>query len=301
MPSGLLACETHPERERIDGKTAVSMLTAELEAVTANTAAAEVPTATVGVVGDIEFFGRFGADSASEIESFFNIVEGFYANQVGVQLSVAETMVVSDEVENPFTDTNVGSELLDEVGDWRRLNQRDLALTHLITDRPLTAQDPSDAIAGLSFFGVPGRAGVCFARSGAGISSWFGNLTALIIAHEIAHNFGAPHDGEPAADNEPPNPCESTPSSGFIMSASLTSSATNEFSQCSLTEMQKVIDAADCLISAPATPPAPTSAPAPAGGGGGGSVGWLSLVFVVPAAIRRRAAGRLSRATTRRV
>ena len=243
VPSGLLACETHPGREQIDGQRAASLLTAELAAVTPNTAAAEVPTATVGVVADIEFFDRFGPDSASEVESYFNIVEGFYSDQVGIQLSVTETMVVSGASQNPFTDTNVGSELLDEVGDWRRLNQRDLALTHLITDRPLTGQDPTNSIAGLSFFGVPGRAGVCFARSGAGISSWFGNLTALIIAHEIAHNFGAPHDGEPAADNEPPNPCESTPASGFIMSASLTSSATNEFSQCSLSEMQKVIDA----------------------------------------------------------
>lgn len=286
---GMLSCDTRPGDEPVAGKAAFSHLTAELNAVTPNTAAAHITTASVGVVADLDFFARFDSDSQSQIESFFNVVDGIYSEQVGIEIDLADSFIITSENEDPFSPTTSGSELLDELAEWRRLNQRDLALTHLVTDRDLTGEDPNDPIAGLSFFGVPGRAGVCFARSGAGLSTWVGTLTALIIAHEIGHNFGAPHDGEVSDDSSFPNPCESTPTPGFLMSASIGPGSSDQFSTCSIEEMQKVIDAADCLTSvdpSPNPPPAPSTSSA--GGGGGGAFSGSGLIILLLIAVRRR-------------
>ena len=294
---GLLSCKTRQSSDPVNGQAAFTKLAAELTAANTETAAAHIPTARIGVIADIDFFARFDSESASQIESLFNVVDGIFSAQVGVEINVTESLIIAAESQNPFSATTVAGDLLDELSDWRRLNQADLGLTHLVTDRALSSENPADSIAGLSFFGVPGRAGVCFAQSGAGISAWFGNLTALIIAHEIAHNFGAPHDGEPSDNPLSANPCESTPSSGFLMSATLSSAQTDQFSQCSLQEMQQVIDAAGCLTTSAASTPSPT--PAAAGGGGGGALNWLSLLTLLAMAIIRRA--KLSASSTARV
>ena len=282
---GMISCETRQHDEPVDGQTAFAKLTAELSAIKPETAAAELPTANIGVITDLPFFDRFEAESKSEIESLFNMVDGFYRDQVGVGISIAELFIIESQAEDPFSTTGVGGELLDELGDWRRVNQAHLDLTHLVTDRRLISSDPFQFISGLSFVGVPGLGGVCFPQSGAGISAWSGNLTALIITHEIAHNFGAPHDGEPSDSPARPNPCESTPSRRFIMGASLNSTNTDEFSACSIQQMQKVIDAATCLHT---TTSAAQSMPEPSGGGS--AIGWpaLASLWIVLIAWRKR-------------
>src|SRR5690606_923185 len=59
------------------------------------------------------------------------------------------------------------------------------------------------------------------------------------------HNFGAPHDGEATDSGQPANPCETTPRT-FLMAPQL--SGSDQFSQCSLTQMQPEIDAASCIL-----------------------------------------------------
>ena len=292
---GMISCETRQSNELVNGQAAFTKLTAELTAANPTTAASGVPTANIGVIADLDFFTRFGGDSESEVESLFNVVDGIFTEQVSVKITVAESLIISSADQNPFSATMVGGELLDELAQWRRINQAELDLTHLVTDRDLTGENSSASIAGLSYLGVPGRAGVCFAQSGAGMSAWYGNLTALIITHEIAHNLGAPHDGKQSNNPLSASPCESTPSSGFIMSASLNSPQTDQFSPCSLQEMQKVIDAASCLS------PQPVSAPVAVGGsdGGGGALNWLSLSFLLVTAIYRQP--RLDLSSMRRV
>jgi hypothetical protein len=63
-------------------------------------------------------------------------------------------------------------------------------------------------------------------------------MDSLIAAHEIGHNFGAPHDGQLGS------PCESEPET-FLMAPTLNGS--DEFSSCSITQMQPVIAAANCI------------------------------------------------------
>src|SRR5690606_13533455 len=87
---------------------------------------------------------------------------------------------------------------------------------------------------------------VCSARFGVALTqATLGQFSsALVAAHEIGHNFGAPHDGEPGSD------CEHEPAH-FLMAASVTGS--RQFSQCSLEQMAPAVAGATCLTPLPAT------------------------------------------------
>ena len=87
---------------------------------------------------------------------------------------------------------------------------------------------------------------LCRTRYSASLAQAHNSATVdgLITAHEIAHVFGAPHDGE--------GQCAAIPQDQFIMSAVLNSQAT-EFSQCSLDQMAPLIAEAPCLEAV--TPP----------------------------------------------
>jgi hypothetical protein len=65
------------------------------------------------------------------------------------------------------------------------------------------------------------------------------NTTALTIAHEMGHNFGAPHDGESGSA------C-ATQAGSWLMSPSLNGSST--FSPCTLAQMADDISRATCLV-----------------------------------------------------
>lgn len=67
-------------------------------------------------------------------------------------------------------------------------------------------------------------------------------MDSLIAAHEIGHNFGAPHDGQAGSA------CEAEPQT-FIMSPYINGS--DQFSACSITEMQDNIVAAACIVPLP--------------------------------------------------
>jgi hypothetical protein len=285
---GLLSCSTASANHPGSAKIAFSTLASEIGATSAPTANTQTQTLEVGAIADIEFQKQFGANSAAELQSYFAIADGIFNAQLGLRVDLTETLIISSASQNPFSNVTAGPDLLDELADWRLNNQAYLDLTHLVTSRTLTGEDPNDRISGLSYLGSPGGFGVCDATTGSAISVSFGSLTGLIIAHEMAHNLGAPHDGVPSDDPLEPNPCESESLTGFLMGPTLTSANTDTFSQCSIQQMQPVIAAANCLSgSTPPTPTLPASSSAVDGGGGSGT-GWISLAGLLIAWSSRR-------------
>ena len=190
----------------------------------------------VGQIGDFEFTTANGGDSgaAAEIVSRMNMVDGIYSQQIGVQINVPQIDTFND-INDPFTESDA-SLLIDEVADYRDTTpeQSSLGLTHLWTGRDLDG-----STVGIAFDNV-----LCRQRVGAALSE--GNTTAsfdsLIAAHEIGHNFGAPHDGVPGA-------CASEPQT-FIMAPSL-NPATTSFSQCSIDIMVANAAQASCIRALP--------------------------------------------------
>jgi hypothetical protein len=195
----------------------------------------------IGAVADFEFYQSFGADSSAAILARANNLDGIFSGQLGIQISVAQIDVFSEN-SDPFTSTDPQT-LLDEVAVYRGATaaQDAQGLTHLFTGRDLDG-----TTAGIAFLGV-----VCSTRSqfdtqgrsfGAGLSEGRRGavVDSLIAAHEIGHNFGAPHDAESGST------CESTPAT-FLMAPSI--SAFDQFSACSIEEMQPEIAAASCMTA----------------------------------------------------
>lgn len=197
----------------------------------------------VSAIADYEHYQYAGSSEAarSRIAAIFNDVDGIYSAQVGIQIELAGAITVFQDPTDPFT-TSDATALLDELGEYRR-SQSSLSgtgVTHLVTGRDLTG----------STVGIAYLATLCLSRYGASLSQGTDSLVALIAAHEIGHNFGAPHDGVAANSGQPANPCESTPRT-FLMAAQL--NGNDQFSQCSLTQMQPEIDAASCILPVLAT------------------------------------------------
>lgn len=186
----------------------------------------------VSVVGDFEFTSSHGPNAVGEMLSLMNVVDGIFNSQVGVAIIPTDFVTFSSDTD-PFT-SSAASLLLNEFSQYRNSTPavRDRGLAHLLTRRDLDG----DTI------GIAFRGALCESTAGVGLSqALFGSASALIIAHELGHNFGAPHDGEAGA-------CAGTPGGQFIMSPTLNNSST--FSSCSLQQMQPEIAGAACIVTA---------------------------------------------------
>jgi len=225
-----------------NGGAVYKTLTAELTATTAQATGA-VSEIDIGIVADGEFFGRHGNNSNQRIIDRMSLVDGYFSEQVGIQINWPLVQVFSDSVTDPFTDTLVAGDLLVELRDYRdgEPNQHVNGLTHLWTGRNVESDTGNSSTVGIAYTGA-----LCSRRFGAGLSEGRGGATfdSLVAAHEIGHNFGAPHDGTPGN-------CESVDvsSADYLMEPSLTNSST--FSQCSLDEMSDDIANASCITPLP--------------------------------------------------
>ena len=190
---------------------------------------------TVSTIGDFEFATTMGGASAAAIIARMNIVDGIYSEQLDVQIAV-QTPEIFTDANDPFSDTTVADELLGELADYRfdTIAHHSHGLTHLFTTRELDT-----STVGIAYSGA-----LCSRFAGAGLTQSDNGDTfdALIVAHEMGHNFGAPHDSQMGsacvAETEP-----------FIMSPQINGS--KQFSSCSITQMQDDIAAASCINQLP--------------------------------------------------
>lgn len=239
MPDEELSCGTVAsagnEPEATAPATALQAwqkLQRELEAAAAITPARQIE---VAAVGDFELSTLSlpdGLTPEAAITARMNVVDGLFSAQLGVKTVVTD-ITIFRQAADPFSATTEAGRLLDELADWRQSNplQTAYGLTHLLTGRDL-----SGSTVGMAFVGS-----ICRRRSGAGLTQ--GTLSptnaALVMAHEIGHNFGAPHDGERGGV------CEATPQT-FLMAPRLNGS--QAFSACSLQQIAPVMSTASCLM-----------------------------------------------------
>jgi hypothetical protein len=236
----------------------------------------------VSILGDAAYLARYSDETQARdaLLTRLNNVDGIFSSQVGVELQVVSVNIGGEPAASLSATTDSGA-LLDELG---RLRQETPALsatglTHLITGRQLDGETAGTAY----------TLALCSRRFGASLNMAHNSVTldTLIIAHEIGHVFGAPHDGL--------EQCAATPQGQYIMTPALNTSVTS-FSQCSLDQINAVIDSYSCLVTLPEpdpAPPEPPPAPPPGdGGGGGGSSGsvdpGLLLLLLALWAARQR-------------
>lgn len=215
------------------------------------------------VVADAPFVQAFGDEAEALLLAQVNIIDGLFTNQVGVNIAAERVQIFTEAARSPFSNSTNTDELLSQVAAWRgsNLQQRYTGVTHLFTGRDLDGRT-----VGLAFVNS-----LCSSRFGASLSQATVGLsyTGLIAAHEIAHVFGAPHDGDAAGA------CAATPPD-FLMAPRINGS--QEFSACSLEQMMPALSAASCLswVSAETGVRGRNFVPA-SGEGGGGSGGGGAL------------------------
>ena len=232
IPPGTMTCA-----QATGPKTANELLAAVSKDVAPRVAEAAGAESSLdlGVIADFEFASAKGSSAQTALVTRINNVDGIFSEQLGVQINLATTDVFESS-NDPFTDESEAGRLLDELTDYRNANaeQRANGLTHLFTGRELAG-----STVGVAYTGV-----LCNGRFGAGLTQGTNSasLDSLIAAHEIGHNFGAPHDGTSGSA------CEGT-SQDFLMAPRLNGSET--FSACSIQQMQDDVNRAACITALP--------------------------------------------------
>jgi hypothetical protein len=277
----------------LDAAAAYGAMIGELRARAQAQSGVATKAVEISILGDAAYLARHGseAEARDAILTRLNSVDGIFSSQVGVELQVVSVNIAGELTAGLSATTDPGA-LLEELGQLRRQTPAlvDTGLTHLFTGRQLDGNS-----AGIAY-----TVALCSQRFAASLTMAHNSATldTLITAHEIGHVFGAPHDGT--------EQCASTPQNQFIMTPTLTTSVTS-FSQCSLDQINAVIDSYACVVAlpspdpAPPAPPAPTPAPpAPPAGddGGGGSFDLSLLALLLLLALRTARPRHTARSTT---
>ena len=196
----------------------------------------------IGLLADSEFVQRYGSNAETNMLSVANIVDGIFFGQLGVRINVAELRTYGVEPD-AFTGTNA-SALLNQLEQHKFDTPalRSKGLVHLFTGRDLDERPNTPA--GGRLLGVANLGVLCHARDAAGLTQYTDlNTAAVVAAHEIGHNFGAPHDTDAGSA------CQSV-SDGYLMAPFVNGSRT--FSGCSVQQMEPQLAAATCFTNLPA-------------------------------------------------
>ena len=175
-----------------------------------------------------EAFNQTNTHPEEAVIARMNVVDGIFSEQLNVQISLVDILPLQHN--GGLTSTNALT-LLNQFSAFTSAPSFEHpGIAHLFTGRDLDGNT-----VGYAFL-----RSLCNPQFGIGVNQIIGTGTAgaLIVAHELGHNFGAPHD------NEIGSPCASTPGS-YLMNPYIDGS--DQFSPCSLSQIQPVISGASCL------------------------------------------------------
>lgn len=192
----------------------------------------EIP---ISLYADVEFVDS-SDDATADMLSLLNVVDGIFSEQIGVQLLLTDATELSDN--GPLTSKDPVSLIVA----FRNEGLPNPGVSHLFTNKNLQG-----STVGIAYVGSLCR------ESSVGLTQKFGSKTSLIFAHELGHNFGAPHD------NQSGSACSATPS-GFVMNPNI-NGGSSTFSSCSIATMQPVIANAlgNCIVEVAMRAPTITS------------------------------------------
>ncbi|MFN2425620.1 MAG: M12 family metallo-peptidase, partial [Candidatus Binatia bacterium] len=185
--SGPVACGLEDDSEGVQAVAPVAATAIEGEA-----AHDTMRVLDVSVLADAEYYRRHGSDSVRDLVALFNAVDGVYRSQLGITLQIAQLVVYGTDAAQPFSTTTSAGQFLSELSLARKndplLTVGAGGVTHLLTGR--TFDEKTVGMAWLK--------GVCDPLSGSSFTSDTAAgspyQAAIVVAHEMGHNLGAPHD-----------------------------------------------------------------------------------------------------------
>ena len=198
----------------------------------ADAIAAALPTRELdlALVGDTQLAATY-ANAPGEMLARLNNIDGIFSSQVGVKVTSGFVKVLTD---NGGMVSTVADMLLDQFESYRKSTPQAASrgLSHLMTGRDLDG-----STIGIAYLGT-----LCASQFAVSLSQTYSDsfTSSLVAAHEVGHNFGAPHDGVSGSS------CTTTPQT-YLMSPTINGSST--FSQCSLDQMAPKVNAATCLTA----------------------------------------------------
>ena len=191
----------------------------------------------IAIVTDTEYNNSVNGNVTSAALAQINVVEGIFESQVNLAFGISEVRVLNNN--GSLTSTNA-STLLNSFRSYVNSNIGNPGLAHLFTGKNMNGNT-----IGIAYLNAACKS------SGVGVSEAHqGSIGSLIVAHEIGHNTGAPHD------NQSGSACAYEPGI-YLMNPSINGS--DEFSICSQNKINSYLDQVSCLV--PPDEPQPPSPP----------------------------------------